>query len=545
MLQQGLRLAGKACLPQQAAGARAMSARSAPALANGADFRGSGKKMPWTAAAAAALVAGVGFVGATACSEPAPRARTTTSAIAELEARMAALEAGGGQAAAAGGAKVAAKAPKKAAGGVDVILGAQWGDEGKGKLVDALSKHYTVCARVAGGGNAGHTIVVGGKKYAFHLLPSGILHAASTAVIGHGVVVHLPSMFKELDNLRVAGIDVEAQEGRLLVSDRCHLVFNFHQQADGAAERMRGDGKSIGTTKKGIGPTACSKMQRNGVRVGDLVHGSWPLFEEKFRTLAAYHQALPGMADVPIDVEGELAYLEGVRARLRPLTEDTIVWVNKRVAAGDAVLIEGANATMLDIDYGTYPFVTSSNPSVGSAITGLGLSVDKLHGVFGIVKAYCTRVGEGPFPTETFGVVGEHLSTVGHERGTTTGRPRRCGWLDIQQMRYAVLVNGFTFLNLTKLDVLTGMGPIMVGVAYRRPDGSLVEGMPANLEQLGECEVVWEEMEGWEEDITGCKTFEALPAAAQTYVRRVEDLLGVPIKWIGVGPDRDDIILHA
>lgn len=419
--------------------------------------------------------------------------------------------------------------------GIDVVLGAQWGDEGKGKLVDVLSQHYDVCARVAGGSNAGHTIVVDSKKYKFHLLPSGILNKAATCVIGNGVVVHLPSFLKELTSLTENGIDYK---GRVLLSDRAHIVFDFHQDVDGQNEQTLGRHK-LGTTKKGIGPAYASKISRNGLRVGDLQ--DWPTFERRFRDLAAYHMA--SHKGLVIDVEQQLEYYKSIADLIATMTVDTIDYTNKAFKDGKRILVEGANATMLDIDFGTYPFVTSSNPSVGSVLTGLGVSPNKLRGIYGTVKAYCTRVGEGPFPTELDHAtgVGYHLGTVGAEYGTTTGRPRRCGWLDVPQMQYSVLINGFTALNLTKVDVLTGLEEIQVAKAYKY-NGEYLSTMPASLQVLSNVEVEYETMAGWKEDISGCKTFEELPLNCQKYILRVQELIGVPIRWIGVGPNRTDQI---
>jgi len=428
-------------------------------------------------------------------------------------------------------------------GSADVVLGAQWGDEGKGKLVDMLCGAYDICARVAGGSNAGHTIIVEGKKYAFHLVPSGILNQRTVCVIGNGVVVHVPSLLKELDSLTAAGID---WKDRLKISDRAHLVFDFHQELDGAMEKKRGRNK-IGTTKKGIGPAYASKIQRNGVRIGDLKH--FDDFVLKLKTLAEYTASMPGMDDEDshIDIGQEIAYYASVRERLLPLITDTVSYVNDAHDAGAKILIEGANATMLDIDFGTYPYVTSSNPSIGSVFTGLGISAKKLGDVYGIVKAYCTRVGEGPFPTENLtpdgqvDEIGEHLGMVGREWGTTTGRKRRCGWLDIPQMRYSCKINGFTHLNLTKLDVLTGLKEIKLGVKYHLHGVELNE-MPASLRDFSECEVEYEVMPGWTEDISRCTKFEELPINAQSYVLRIEQLLKVKVRWIGTGGDRIDMI---
>jgi len=426
-------------------------------------------------------------------------------------------------------------------GSADVVLGAQWGDEGKGKLVDMLCGAYDICARVAGGSNAGHTIIVEGKRYAFHLVPSGILNQRTTCVIGNGVVVHVPSLLKELDSLTAAGID---WKGRILISDRAHLVFDFHQELDGAMEKKRGRNK-IGTTKKGIGPCYASKIQRNGVRLGDLKH--FDDFVTKLSALAEYTSGMPGMEDDPVDISKEIAYYASVRERILPLITDTVSYVNDAHDQGLKILIEGANATMLDIDFGTYPYVTSSNPSIGSVFTGLGICPKKLGDVYGIVKAYCTRVGEGPFPTENLDSagkvdeVGEHLGKIGREFGTTTGRARRCGWLDIPQMRYSCKINGFTHLNLTKLDVLTGLPEIKLGVKYILNGQELTE-MPGSLKDYQDVVVEYEVLPGWTEDISRARNFTELPKAAQDYVLRIEELLKVKIRWIGTGGDRVDMI---
>jgi len=419
---------------------------------------------------------------------------------------------------------------------IDVVLGAQWGDEGKGKLVDMLSQTYDVCARVAGGSNAGHTIVVDGVKYKFHLLPSGILNPDAIGIVGNGVVVHLPSFLKELDGLSAAGVQ---HNGRVFISDRAHLVFDFHQTVDGSLEARLGRNK-IGTTKKGIGPAYASKISRNGVRVGDL--RDWDYFEQRFRALAEHH--MRSYEGLEIDVEGQLAFYKSIAPRVLEMTCDTIELTNQKYKEGKKILVEGANAAMLDIDFGTYPYVTSSNPSVGSVMTGLGVSPKKLGGIYGTVKAYCTRVGEGPFPTELNVLVGEgsHLATVGHEFGTTTGRPRRCGWLDMPQLKFSITINGYTSINLTKLDVLSGLKEIPLGVAYKSKDGSYLDTMPANLKQLKDVEVEYEVMPGWNEDITKCRRFEDLPVNCQKYVLRIEAICGVPIRWIGVGPNRLDVI---
>jgi adenylosuccinate synthase len=512
-------------------------------------FRGILKKHSQTAVVAASALSGFGLSNAmheketdsTKCDSAQP---TLLEQVKEIAAKVNSIEKTLGVVKESKDTQAQTKAYVKplskstaSASGIDVVLGGQWGDEGKGKLVDILSQEYDVCARVAGGSNAGHTIVVDGVKYKFHLLPSGILNKKATCVIGNGVVVHLPSFLNELDNLESMGVDYK---GRVMMSDRAHLVFDFHQSVDGMSETKLGRNK-IGTTKKGIGPAYASKISRNGIRIGDLQN--WEYFEERFRTLTtATMNSYPGLK---IDVEEQLAYYKSISDRVNAMTVDTIQYTDEAYHNGQKILVEGANATMLDIDFGTYPYVTSSNPSVGSVLTGLGVSPNKVKGIYGTVKAYCTRVGEGPFPTELIpdgpDSIGYHLGSVGAEFGTTTGRQRRCGWLDIPQMQYSCLINGFTAVNLTKLDVLTGLKEIKLGVAYKY-NGKYLKSMPACLKSLSEAEVEYETLPGWTEDISQCKNFEDLPENAQKYVLRVQELLGVPIRWIGVGPNRLDQI---
>lgn len=515
----------------------------------GASFlrRASRLAVPATAAAAAGVVAASSSSsenardGGVALCDNDPSPPSVMGTLSDIRAKVESIQRTLGVADEAAG-KIKgyandAKGKKKAKPGIDVVLGSQWGDEGKGKLVDMLSQEYDVCARVAGGSNAGHTIVVEGKKYKFHLLPSGILNEKATCVIGNGVVIHLPSFLAEIDGLARSGIDAE---DRVLVSDRAHIVFDFHQMVDGLNENKLGRNK-IGTTKKGIGPAYASKISRNGIRIGDLKN--FDFFEMRFRELTSAHvRAFPGLE---IDVEGQLAYYRSIADRVSKMTTDTIEYTNDAYDTGKRILIEGANATMLDIDFGTYPYVTSSNPSIGSVLTGLGVSPKKIHGIYGTTKAYCTRVGEGPFPTELErelpGSVGEHLGVVGAEWGTTTGRSRRVGWLDIPQMKYSTLINGFTSLNLTKLDVLTGLAEVKIGRAYKH-QGKIMNTMPSCLKTMAEIEVIYETLPGWSEDISEARKFEDLPVNAQRYVLRVQELLGVPIRWIGCGANRLDMI---
>merc|ERR1712127_1033866 len=329
-------------------------------------------------------------------------------------------------------------------------------------------------------------------------------------------------------------------EGRVKLSDRAHIVFDFHQTVDGQLENRLGRNK-IGTTKKGIGPAYASKIRRNGLRVGDLK--DWSYFESRFRALAEHH--MNAYSGLEVDVEGQLKYYKSIKDRMGEITVDTIQYTNQAYLDGKKILVEGANATMLDIDFGTYPYVTSSNPSIGIVLTGLGVSPKKIHGIYGTTKAYCTRVGEGPFPTELErdvpGSIGEHLGVVGAEWGTTTGRSRRVGWLDIPQMRYSTLINGFTSLNLTKLDVLTGLAEVKIGRAYKH-ECKILNTMPSCLKTMSEIEVIYETVPGWTEDISKARNFDDLPVNAQRYVLRVQELLGVPIRWIGCGANRLDMI---
>ncbi|KAG0332639.1 hypothetical protein BG000_009858 [Podila horticola] len=418
--------------------------------------------------------------------------------------------------------------------GVTVVLGAQWGDEGKGKLSDILSQEADVCARCQGGNNAGHTIVVGKTKYDFHMLPSGLVNENCTSIVGAGVVVHVPSFFEELSNLEKKGLDCT---GRLFVSDRAHLVFDVHQIIDGLKELELGRG-SIGTTRKGIGPTYSSKASRSGLRVHHLYN--FEEFADKFRTLVANKHKRYGAFDH--DVEAEIARYKVLAEKLKPYVIDSVYYMNKAIKGNKKVLVEGANALMLDLDWGTYPYVTSSNTTIGGVCTGLGIPPQTIAKVVGVVKAYTTRVGGGPFPTEQLNEIGEYLQTVGFEVGVTTGRKRRCGWLDMVVVNYSTIINGYTSINITKLDILDQLDEIKIGVAYK-VDGKILEGFPANLSLLERVEVVYETVPGWKTDISKCRTFEDLPVNAQSYIRRIEALCGVPVEWIGVGVDRNDMVV--
>lgn len=422
--------------------------------------------------------------------------------------------------------------------GVTVILGAQWGDEGKGKLSDILAAEADLCCRSAGGNNAGHTIVVRdeatGKKtsYAFHTLPSGLINPKCVAFIGSGLVINIPSMFEELDNIEAQGLDCT---NRLFISDRAHLVMGFHQIVDGLKEIELG-GSSIGTTKKGIGPAYSSKASRSGLRVHHLYS---PDFAEKFRKLVEGRFKRYGTFEY--DTEAEIQKYLKLAERLRPYIVDGPAFLHKAIQQNKRILVEGANALMLDLDYGTYPYVTSSATSIGGVCTGLGIPPTIIKKVIGVVKAYTTRVGGGPFPTEQLNDIGVQLQEVGAEWGVTTGRRRRTGWLDLVVMRYSTMINGYTSLNLTKLDVLDGFKEIKVATGYKI-DGKEIEGFPADLDLLAKVEVEYATFPGWESDISECTTFESLPENCQKYVKFIEDFLGVKVEWIGVGPARHSTI---
>ncbi|EJT98379.1 AMPSase 1 [Dacryopinax primogenitus] len=427
--------------------------------------------------------------------------------------------------------------------GVTVVLGTQWGDEGKGKLVDILAANADVCARCAGGNNAGHTIVVadgknGKVKYDFHMLPSGLVNPKCIGFIGNGVVIHIPSFFSELEKLEAQGLDCA---DRLYISDRAQIVFDFHQIVDGLKEVELG-GSSIGTTKKGIGPAYSSKASRSGLRVHHLLaNDGGNSFADKFRKLVEGRFKRYGHFEY--DTEAEIARYKVLAERLRPYVVDGVTWIHKALADGKRILVEGANALMLDIDFGTYPFVTSSSTGIGGVITGLGLPPKAIGPVIGVVKAYTTRVGGGPFPTELLDNIGHHLQEVGAEWGVTTGRRRRCGWLDLVVLKYSCAINGYSVLNLTKLDVLDDLEELKIAVAYE-VDGRELPGFPADLEVLERVKVRYVTMPGWKTSVANCKKFEELPEKCRAYVEFVESELGVKCAWIGVGADRESMIVR-
>ncbi|BAT85290.1 Adenylosuccinate synthetase [Vigna angularis] len=421
---------------------------------------------------------------------------------------------------------------------VSGVLGCQWGDEGKGKLVDVLAQHFEIVARCQGGANAGHTIYnAEGKKFALHLVPSGILNEDTLCVIGNGVVVHLPGLFKEIDGLESSGVSCQ---GRILISDRAHLLFDFHQVVDGLRETELAK-SFIGTTKRGIGPCYSSKVNRNGIRVGDLRR--MDTFPQKLDVILSdaalrFKDFNYGPDVLREEVEKYKRYAE----RLEPFIADTVHVMNEAITQKRKILVEGGQATMLDIDFGTYPFVTSSSPSAGGICTGLGIAPRVIGDLIGVVKAYTTRVGSGPFPTEILGSGGDLLRFAGQEFGTTTGRPRRCGWLDIVALKYSCQINGFSSLNLTKLDVLSDLDEIQLGISYKLDDGTLIKSFPSDLRLLEQLKVEYEVLPGWKSNISSVRNYSDLPKAARQYVERVEELVGVPIHYIGVGPGRDALI---
>jgi adenylosuccinate synthase len=418
------------------------------------------------------------------------------------------------------------------------VLGAQWGDEGKGKIVDLLTPRFAVVARYQGGHNAGHTVYAAGRKFVLHLIPSGILHPGVICIIGSGVVIDPVALFAELDKLSDMGIDVT---GRLLVSDRAHLILPYHREIELLAEARRGERK-IGTTSRGIGPAYEDKIARRGIRVGDLADQSddGPLANAIHENVAARNRLIGDSAMTWQDV---LADLRRIWPRMKPLVADTSLYLDRAMRDGRRVMFEGAQGTLLDIDHGTYPFVTSSSATAGGASTGLGISPKSVGAVLGVAKAYTTRVGGGPLPTELFDAVGERLRDTGQEYGASTGRPRRCGWFDAVAVRYAARINGLDALAITKLDVLDGFESIELCTAYRCGDEVLTE-MPGDTAQFAKCTPIYETWKGWSQPTSGLTEFAQLPAEAKAYIARLEEVTGVPAAIISTGSDRDHTIIR-
>jgi adenylosuccinate synthase len=420
---------------------------------------------------------------------------------------------------------------------VDVLLGLQWGDEGKGKIVDVLTRKYDIIARFQGGPNAGHTLEFEGNKHVLHTIPSGVFHEKVCNVVGNGVVID-PVIFKgELDKLIAQEPDVLS---RLKISRKAHLILPSHRLLDAASEAAKGK-KKIGSTLKGIGPTYMDKTGRNGLRVGDIQLDN---FQELYNNLVTKHkQLLSGYPDFTYDLsELEPTWFEAIEY-LRTLDIiDSEPYVHQAIKDGRTILAEGAQGTLLDIDFGTYPFVTSSNTTCAGACTGLGVAPNRIKNVYGIFKAYCTRVGSGPFPTELFDETGETIQAQGHEFGATTGRPRRCGWLDLPALKYAIDVNGVTELMMMKADVLSGIGNLKVCTAYRYK-GEVIEHLPYKLEE-DLIEPIFTEVAGWDEDLTKMTSEDEFPESFKSYIDYIEKEVGVPISLISVGPDRAQTIMR-
>jgi adenylosuccinate synthase len=421
-----------------------------------------------------------------------------------------------------------------------VVIGTQWGDEGKGKVVDWLTDHAQGVVRFQGGHNAGHTLVIGGQKTALQLIPSGIMRAGVACYIGNGVVLSVPDLLREIDKLQANGVEVAS---RLAISEACPVILPYHTALDAAREAARGAAK-IGTTGKGIGPAYEDKVARRAVRVADLLNEK--RFAEKLAENLDYHNFVltQYLKVAAIDYKKTFDDALATVPRIRPMVKDVSSALYAAHKAGANILFEGAQGSLLDVDHGTYPFVTSSNCVAGNAAAGTGVGPNMLHYVLGITKAYTTRVGSGPFPSElsTDDGVGKHLATVGHEFGTVTGRARRCGWFDAALLKRSVQINGVTGICLTKLDVLDGLESLRLCTGYKL-DGNTVDIFPVGAEDAGRCEPIYEEMPGWKESTVGAKTMDDLPANARAYIKRVEELVGVTIDMISTGPDREETIV--
>lgn len=419
---------------------------------------------------------------------------------------------------------------------VTVLIGSQWGDEGKGKIIDVLTRKADWVVRFQGGNNAGHTVEIGDDKYVLHLAPSGILRADKRCVIGNGLVVDLVGLCEELQDLEKRGIEIS---GRLFISDRAHLVLPYHKALDGAREQSRSDDK-IGTTKRGIGPAYADKANRSGLRAADILEDDF--MEQVARRIEENNQTLQILGGESLDIVEMLNEISEAVDYLKPFIGDTIPMLNEALESDEAVLLEGAQGIMLDIDYGSYPYVTSSNTGSSGVASGAGIPPQSIDRVLGVIKAYTTRVGEGPFPTEEEGEIGKTLATVGSEFGATTGRPRRCGWFDAVIARYSAMVNGINRWSLMKLDVLDGLEKIKICVAYEC-DGERIETIPASNGKLSRCKPIYEEVEGWNCSTRDATSFAELPQKAQDYIERIEEITGVEVAIASVGPKRSSTIV--
>ena len=425
---------------------------------------------------------------------------------------------------------------------ITILIGAQWGDEGKGRAVDWLASSADIVARYAGGDNAGHTVALGSEVYKLHLVPSGILHEDVVSIMGNGMVINPINLVREIKSLRAQGLDITPE--RLVISSRAHIITPAHIELDKARERALGDEK-IGTTLRGIGPAYLDKTNRAGIRTGDMLLDIEVFAERLSVAVAATNAELRQQGLASLDpTEAAESYLEAADY-LRPYIKDVSIYLHKALKTGKRVVCEGAQGTMLDIDHGSYPFVTSSSPTAGGALTGLGVGPLFVERVIGVAKAFSTRVGGGPMPTELDGEIADRLRGTGanfwDEFGTTTGRPRRCGWLDVVMLRYAASVNGLSELMLTKMDILSGFDELKLAVAYQI-DGRRHEYPPVTNEQLGRAVPIYESLPGWRDNISGCRALEELPQAARNYVKRIAELCDVPIKSVSVGPEREQLV---
>ncbi|AMC12155.1 adenylosuccinate synthetase [Lutibacter profundi] len=421
---------------------------------------------------------------------------------------------------------------------VNLLLGLQWGDEGKGKIVDVLTSNYDIIARFQGGPNAGHTLIFNGHKHVLHTIPSGIFHKNAINIVGNGVVIDPVIFKKELDNLSSFKLDFK---NKLLISRKAHLILPTHRLLDAASETAKGKAK-IGSTLKGIGPTYMDKTGRNGIRVGDLELDNW---KEKYQLLAKKHLKMLNFFDVDIQYdlnELETEFFEAIKVLKQLTFIDSEEYLNNAIRNKKTILAEGAQGSLLDIDFGTYPFVTSSTTTAAGACTGLGVAPNKIGEVFGIFKAYVTRVGSGPFPTELFDEDGKNMAKIGHEFGATTGRPRRCGWLDLVALKYAVEINGVTQLMMMKGDVLSGFEKLKICTSYNYK-GNNIKHFPYNIEKHN-VTPIYKEFKGWKEDITSMTTANTLPKELIEYIQFIEDFVKVPVKIVSVGPDRKQTIIR-
>ncbi|MBU1000027.1 adenylosuccinate synthase [Patescibacteria group bacterium] len=428
---------------------------------------------------------------------------------------------------------------------ISVVVGAQWGDEGKGKIVDVLAEKIDYVVRFHGGNNAGHTVVVGGKKYPLHLIPSGVLHPKTNCVIANGVVIDLEVLATEIDMLKKDGIKLQ---GRLFISERCHLILPYHKALDIAYENARGKNEQssqwigkLGTTARGIGPTYADKVSYNGIRIYELK--DWNLFKEKFTFQAKIKNRILKTFDVnPINIKKELEKLSKLRKLILPFVADTYQLLRKAISENKKILMEGAQAVMLDVDFSPYPFSTGSNTIPGAINTGAGIPIQKIEDVFGIIKAYTSRVGGGPFPTELKDKLGNEIREKGKEFGTTTGRARRIGWLDLEAVKFACQISGVTDVVITKIDILSGLEKIKICLGYKL-SGKSISYSSCGYQELEKLKPIYKEFSGWKEDITMIRKFNDLPKNCQNYIKFIENFLRIPVEIVSIGPKREEYII--